>query len=97
MRAVVVLGCAMLLGGCLSNIAKNEAAQDDRYCASIGTKAGSDAYAQCRLQLRGERARQEAAARENPPFQPYRITAPGSNRLDCTSRGEFGQVRTTCN
>lgn len=100
MRAVVVLGCAMLLGGCVSGRSRESEAQ----LCSRGFQALND---QSRTQEQRaallETMRNAGCLGQQPPVRvqadppPFRIIPPGSNRLDCTSRSEFGQVRTTCN
>ncbi|MGX7706309.1 hypothetical protein [Methylobacterium sp. Gmos1] len=154
MRAVVVLGCAMLLGGCVSGrdraaISAAEAGVADckartfrtaverARCLNAAAEAAAPAagssgdlfrvaqntrlvlaeqvdrkeitQAEADLKMsqtmaglvsederraNARRALRIQASQSRPDFQ---IVAPGSNRIDCTSRGEFGQVRTVCN
>lgn len=99
MRVGLVIVAALALGGCKSAVERQAAktAEADGFCAGIGARPGSDAYVQCRLQLRAEEERRYAANAAHPAFTPTPIIAPGSNRLDCRSQNEFGAIRTTCN
>ncbi|WP_157080671.1 hypothetical protein [Methylobacterium variabile] len=99
MRAVVVLGCAMLLGGCVSGRSREAEAQ----LCSRGFQALNDqsrtpeqrAALLETMRNAGCLGQQPARVAIDPP--PFRIVPPGSSRLDCTTRNEFGQARTTCN
>lgn len=100
MRWVLLVAGVLALGGCKSAAerASAEVNEDQAYCTSIGAQPGTDAFVQCRLQLRAEKEQREARFRANPPFKnDFQIVAPGSNRMDCRSRQEFGETRTTCN
>lgn len=70
-RAILLLALAGALAGCTS--AADLAARDNQRCTDRGLAPNTDLYANCLLQLEGERsARMEQRRRENleKPFDP---------------------------
>jgi hypothetical protein len=66
MRLLLALAALALLTGCATfETPEQIAAKDDASCAGYGFKPGTDAFAQCRLQLGAEHAADSRAQRAN--------------------------------
>lgn len=83
-----------LLSGCASP--EQTAAVDNDRCASYGFTPGTDAYAQCRMQLDSDRRTRRRAAIDSIGSTP--MVAPGvsTTRRTCTSTPGVGTVTTVC-
>jgi hypothetical protein len=75
-RAVCVLILGAALAGCASNemaerdmIVAEIEARDNAACVRLGAMPGTDIYIMCRLELRNERAIQDAADRTAAAIQ----------------------------
>jgi hypothetical protein len=65
-RLVLIVVAALPLGACFmtaEEIAARDAAYDDAHCRNAGLKPGTQAYAQCREDMKNRRAMQDMAMR----------------------------------
>lgn len=86
--AVLALALAPALAGCLVTEERRRAEQrraDAQACLDYGFRPGTDAFANCRLQLDQARLDRERAALRAPPDR--RIFILDGRRLTCRSDG----------
>lgn len=114
MRNIVLVlsAVAVMGGGCVSGAKQEQQAaeavqKDEAYCRGIGTRPGSDAYANCRLTLRREAAQKEATDGLAAQQAGNAMSAVGAVLLapqpqtyqrpvTCNSRTIYGTTTTQC-
>jgi hypothetical protein len=108
--ALVTLGAALLLGGCLSPAEREAAmdAQDNSRCVRFGAEPGTHAYTDCRMKLFemrvgvAEAAADRAAQAQRDQMQSLRAPVPmlqpyaPTGPTNCTTNVYGQTVYTNC-